>query len=119
MDSRVVCYDESRPDGMRFSRTLPLSLLHSFYEFNKARQNGSVITFITEGLDAERAMDVVKEMLEKPTNPAEALLEMVTGKPVSFPVPNKSFDEAVGDQLRAWGLHGIADERERERQRGA
>lgn len=119
MNAKIVCYDERRPAGSEFSKDKPLALLNSFHYFQRARRSGSTITFVAAGAEAERAMEVVKELLGKPVNRAEALLEWVAGRPVSFPVPNKSLDEAVGDQLRAWGLHGIADERERERQRGA
>jgi hypothetical protein len=115
MNAKIVCYDETRPAGGEFSKDKPLALLNSFHYFQRARRNGSAITFVAAGAEAERAMEVVKELLEKPVNPAEALLEMVAGKPVSFPVPNKSLDEAVGDHLRAWGLLEAHDQMKADR----
>jgi hypothetical protein len=113
MDAAVVCYDEERPPGARFGRENPLPLLHSFFEFNEARRTGRPVTFVAEGPEAGRAMGVVKELLARPTNPKEAMLEMFAGRPVSAPM--RPGPRTVVEQWRAWGWHGLADAHEKGR----
>ena len=128
MDAKVICYDESRPAGSEFSKDKPLPLFRSYFEFNKAIRSGATITFVAEGPQADLAMSVVRELLEKPTNPVEAFLEMVAGGPVRFPQAdakktvdytktlNESPDNAIDERLRAWEWSELADERKAKRE---
>jgi hypothetical protein len=69
LDAKCWAYDERRGSGY-FSPQKPVSLRYAFPWLNAARRDGTEITFVGVGPDAERYLQIIAEECELPNDAA-------------------------------------------------
>ena len=72
LDARITVYDKQAPPPAFFSPARPVPLWRSVAFMDEARANGTPVTFRAEGPDAQRAIAVVRAVMEAPPGEIEA-----------------------------------------------